>query len=132
MRPLRIVVVEDDALIGHFLAEILGEMGHDVCALERTAAGAISAAANFRPDLMIVDARLPDGDGIEAMDQINRTAAVAHFFMSGNGNEISARRPGAVVIQKPFAETDLVQAITQALLAPLRHSVPMPSLCGWP
>ena len=113
MIPCRILVVEDDAIIGLLLAETLASLGHDVCAVEATEAGAVAAAALHRPDLMIVDVSLADGSGIAAMKQINRAAPVPHLFMSGHTRHVAIH--GAVLLTKPFRETDLVQAIGRAL-----------------
>jgi len=44
MRALRVLVVEDNAIIGMLLAEVLAGMGHDVCAIEATEADAVTAA----------------------------------------------------------------------------------------
>ncbi len=117
--PCRILVVEDDAIIGQLLAETLVSLGHDVCAVEATEAGAVAAAALHRPDLMIVDVSLADGSGIAAMKQINRAVPVPHLFMSGHTRQAAV--PGAVLLTKPFREADLVQAIGRAL-APVGSS----------
>ena len=111
------MVVEDEALIGMLFAEVLGQMGHEVCAIEDTEAGAIAAAAQYRPDLMIVDARLSNGSGISAVDQILRNGFIPHVFVSGDVSSIRAQRPGAVVLQKPFRDPDIVRAIERALNA---------------
>jgi DNA-binding response OmpR family regulator len=115
MKALRILVVEDDAMIGMLLAEMLLEMGHDVCAVEATEAGAVTAAARFIPDLMIVDVRLGDGSGVSAVEEIQRTGFVPHIFASADTSSVRALRPDAVAIQKPFRESDLVRAIHRAL-----------------
>ncbi len=114
MKALRILVVEDDILIGMLLAEMLEGMGHDVCAVEATEADAVTAALQYKPDLMIVDARLGDGSGVSAVEQILRTGPVPHLFVSGETSKVKALRPDAVVIQKPFLETDLARAIQRA------------------
>jgi DNA-binding response OmpR family regulator len=44
MRALRILLVEDDSMIGMFLGMTLEQMGHEVCAIESTEAGAVAAA----------------------------------------------------------------------------------------
>lgn len=115
MRALRVLIVEDEAVIAMLLAEVLAGMGHDVCASEATEARAIAAAVRCRPDLMIVDARLRDGSGVAAVEKILRTGFVPHVFVSGDPSGIQALRPGAVVIQKPYFESDLVRAIQRAL-----------------
>jgi len=117
MKALRILVVEDDALIGMLLAEVLAEMGHEVCAIEANEADAVAAAARCGPDLMIVDARLGDESGIAAVDKILGTGAVPHVFISGDPASVRLLRPNAVVIQKPFRGPDLALAMRQVLAA---------------
>ena len=119
MRPLRIVVVEDDAPISMLLGEILEDMGHTVCAIENTEAGAVSSAALWHPDLMIVDLSLGEGCGIAAMDAIQRHGTMPHVFVSGDISRIRLLRPNAIMAQKPYREADIVDAI-QLVVAP-RH-----------
>jgi DNA-binding response OmpR family regulator len=115
MKPLRILVVEDDAMIAMLLADMFAAMGHDVCAIEATEAGAVAAALRCRPDLMIVDARLGDGSGVSAMEKILHTGFVPHVFISGDILSVRALKPDGVAIQKPFDESDLIRAIRRAL-----------------
>jgi DNA-binding NtrC family response regulator len=115
MKALRILVVEDDAVIAMLLADMFAGMGHDVCAIEATKDGAVAAAIQCGPDLMIVDARLGDESGVSAVEQILGKGFVPHVFISGDIAAVRALVPGAVAIQKPFDESDLVQAIQRAL-----------------
>ena len=116
MRALRVLVVEDNAIIG-MLAEVLAWMGHDVCAIEATEADAVTAATRCGPDLMFVDVQLGDGSGAFAIEKILRTGFVPHVFISGDTLGVRALRPDAVVIQKPFRESDLARAIQRALVS---------------
>jgi DNA-binding response OmpR family regulator len=109
--------VEDDAIIGMLLADMLAEMGHSVCAIEATEADAVAAAHRYRPDLMIVDAWLGNGSGVSAVEEIHRTESISHIFISGDASGVAGLRPDAVVVQKPFGEWDLAQAIQRALTA---------------
>jgi DNA-binding response OmpR family regulator len=113
MRALRVLVVEDDALLGFFLGEMIEGMGHSVCAIEATEGDAVKAAARLRPDIMIVDAQLREGSGVAAVEQILLAGFVPHVFVSGA--KVQALRTGAVLIHKPFLEGDLAQAIKRAL-----------------
>jgi CheY-like chemotaxis protein len=109
------MVVEDEAMVAMLLAEVLEAMGHEVCAIEATEAGAVAAAIGCRPDLMIVDARLGDGSGVAAVDQILLGLFVPHVFVSGDVSRVRKLKPSAVTIQKPFREADLASAIQRAL-----------------
>ena len=115
MGRLRVLVVEDDAVIGELLAETLVGMGHDVCGIESNESDAVAAANRCKPDLMIVDAHLSVGSGVSAIESIVRTSPVPHVFMSGDTVTVRALRRRAVVIQKPFREPDLQRAIQSAL-----------------
>jgi len=115
MKALRVLVVEDDALIGQLLAETLAGMGHDVRAIASTEAAAVAAAVRCRPHLMIVDARLSDGSGVSAVEAILRAGPVPHVFVTGDPSNVQALRPDAVVVEKPFCEADLALAIERAL-----------------
>jgi CheY-like chemotaxis protein len=112
---LRVLVMEDDAIIGVLLGEMLEGMGYDVCAIEATEADAVLAAARCRPDLMIVDVQLGEGSGVAAVDAIHRIGAVPHVFVSGNISSIRALRPDSISLQKPYRESELAMVIQQAL-----------------
>lgn len=111
MNALRILIIEDDAVIGMHLAELLEDMGHDVYAIEATEADAVIAANKSRPDLMIVDATLQEGSGVSAVTTICRGGHVPHLFISGDVLKIKTLLPSAVVVQKPFREADIFRAI---------------------
>src|SRR4029077_18349235 len=114
MKAFRVLVVEDDALIAMLLAELLAGMGHDVCASAATEAEAVIAATRYGPDLMIVDAGLGRGSGVAAVEEILRTGPLAQVFISGDAERVRLRKPGAVVVRKPFREAELARAIDLA------------------
>ena len=116
MSALRILVVEDEAIVAMLFADLLAAMGHEVCAIEATEAGAIAAAVRYKPDLMIVDAHLLEGSGASAIAAILRAGFVPHVFVSGDPLR-DQPCPSSVVLQKPFRESDLVRAIERALSA---------------
>jgi DNA-binding response OmpR family regulator len=109
MAALSVLVVEDDAVIGMLLAEMLEEMGYIVCAVVATEEDAVADAARCKPGLMIVDEQLREGSGVSAMERILQTDRVPCVFISGA--PVHRTRPGANILQKPFLEQDLVRAI---------------------
>ena len=116
MQPsLRVLVVEDDAMIASLLAETVEDMGHSVCAIASTEVEAVAQAAICQPDLMIVDAGLADGSGVSAVDAILKTRFVPHLFVTGNGRHVRSLHPDAVILEKPFFMPELVRAIDRAL-----------------
>ena len=115
MIPIRIMVVEDEALMGVLFGEVLEGMGYVVCAIEATEASAVAAAERCKPDLMLVDVQLGIGSGVSAVAEILRKGFVPHVFYSGDISGVQASRPSAVAIQKPFRVADLARAIDRAL-----------------
>jgi len=115
MRVLRVLLVEDEAMIAMLLAEVIVQMGYIVCAVAATEDDAIAAGARCQPDLMIVDEVLRKGSGVSAVREILRSGPVPHIFVSGASLNDQTLSPSAVVISKPFSISELVQAIQRAL-----------------
>jgi two-component system, response regulator PdtaR len=113
MIALKVLVVEDDAMIGLLLAEMLGDMGYDVCAVATTEEDAVAEATRCKPGLMIVDEQLLEGSGLSAVNRILRTRSVPCVFTSGA--PIYPKWPGATTLQKPFLEADLIRAIQHVI-----------------
>ena len=109
MTKMQVLVVDDDAVLGMVLADMLTEMGLCVCGVETTESGAISAALRLKPDLMIIDAELSPGSGIAAMAAIGIQARIPHVFMSGA--RVAGAPADAVTLLKPFGEDSLASAI---------------------
>lgn len=112
---LRILVVDDDPMIGTLLEIMLKTLGHSVCAIAATEAGAVADAARHKPELMIVDAWLGMGSGVSAMREILKHGFIPHLFMSGNIAKVRLQRPDAIVLEKPFRDAALILAIQNAL-----------------
>jgi two-component system, response regulator PdtaR len=115
MNAIRVLLVEDDTLLGSLLVDVLEGMGYSVCAIEATEVAAVAAAHRCKPDLMLVDVQLAAGNGIAAVEEILKTGFVPHVFYSGDISGVQALRPSAVAIQKPFRVPDLARAIDCAL-----------------
>lgn len=112
---LRVLVVEDEAIIGMLLERILAGMGHDVIGVAATEEEAVAAATRIRPDLILVDERLRAGSGHGAIERILRGGFIPHVWMSGNKVLRANVAPGVAVLQKPFTEHALGLAIAQAV-----------------
>ena len=108
MTTLSVLVVEDDTMIGTLLSEMLEEMGHVVCAIATTEEDAIAEAARHKPDLMIIDQHLRQGNGMSAMEKILRNGRIPCVFMSGAPLDVPSDMQ---LLRKPFLEMDLVRAI---------------------
>jgi len=117
-KPLRVLIVEDDLMIGPLLAEMLEALGHVVCAVEVEAVAAPAAARRYRPDLMIVDVGLGEANGIAAIKEILKEGFVPHVFVTGDVLRGLPLGSDAVLIQKPYRGSDLVAAIARAIGGP--------------
>jgi two-component system, response regulator PdtaR len=115
MPKLSILVVEDEAIIGMLLSEVLAGMGHRVIGVVATQAAAIALAAEYLPDLLIVDAGLTSGNGLSAVDAILANRFVPHIYTTGNALKVRLLKPDAIVLEKPFHEAELADAIALAL-----------------
>lgn len=109
MRRIRILLVEDNAVISELVAELLAVLGHEVCGTATTESDAIDAAGVHTPDLMIVDVYLRVGTGVAAMEIIHRRTAMPHIFMTGGSRHIIPKE--AIVLHKPFGSAELTTAL---------------------
>ena len=115
----RVVVAEDEALIRLDLVEMLTEEGYDVVGQAGDGATAIELAERLRPDLVILDVKMPVLDGIAAAEQIaaQRIAPVVILTAFSQRDLVErARDAGAMAyLVKPFTKAHLVPAIEVAL-----------------
>lgn len=114
-RSLRVLIAEDEALIRLDLKEMLLEEGFDVVAEVSDGATAVRMARELRPDLAILDLKMPVMDGIQAAEHITneRLSAVLVLTAFSQRDLIdAARRAGAMAyLVKPFQKHDLLPAI---------------------
>jgi len=113
-----VVIAEDETLIRMDLAEMLTEEGYDVVGQAGDGARAVELAGQLRPDLVILDVKMPVLDGIAAAEQIagSRIAPVVILTAFSQRDLVErARDAGAMAyLVKPFTKTDLVPAIEMA------------------
>jgi response regulator NasT len=116
---LRVLVVEDEALIRLDLAEMLTEEGYVVAGEAGDGEQAVALARELRPDLVIMDIKMPKVDGIAAAGEIvdERIAPVVMLTAFSQRDLIEqARDAGAMAyLVKPFARHELVPAIELAV-----------------
>jgi CheY-like chemotaxis protein len=115
MKPVRILIAEDNILIATLLEELLVMMGYEVCAMTTNEPDTIAAAALHAPDLMIVDAELRVGSGMSAVAEIMKSRFVPYIFATGDCYRVLRSIPDAIVLQKPYSAAALDQAIKRAL-----------------
>ena len=114
-----VVIAEDETLIRMDLAEMLVEEGYDVVGQAGDGAKAIELAEELRPDLVILDVKMPVLDGIAAAEAIagQRIAPVVMLTAFSQRDLVErARDAGAMsYLVKPFTQSELVPAIEMAV-----------------
>ena len=115
----RIIVAEDEAIIRMDLIEMLREAGYNVIGEAANGREAISLARHLKPDLAILDVKMPEIDGISAAELIvsEKLAAVLMLTAFSQRELVErARDAGAMAyLVKPFSISDLTPAIEMAL-----------------
>jgi response regulator NasT len=128
----RVVIAEDEAIIRLDLRELLEEEGYEIAGETGRGDEAVTLVRELRPDLAILDIKMPGVDGLVAARQIagERLAAVLILTAFSQRELVEqARDAGALAyLVKPFQKSDLVPAIEIALgrfaeLAALEHEV---------
>lgn len=117
--PRRVLIAEDEALIRLDLAEMLREEGYEVVGEAGDGQEAVELAESLRPDLVIMDVKMPRRDGIDAASEIaSKRIAPIVILTAFSQRELveRARDAGAMAyLVKPFSITDLVPAIEVAV-----------------
>jgi response regulator NasT len=115
--PIRILVAEDETLIRMDLVEMLGEAGYEVVAEASDGAQAIELAQIHKPDLAILDVKMPVLDGISAAEKIIAIAPVLMLTAFSQRELVERARDAGVMayVVKPFSIGDLVPAIEIAI-----------------
>jgi response regulator NasT len=128
----RVVIAEDEALIRLDLKEMLEEEGFEVVAEAGDGEAAVALVEEHRPDLVVLDVKMPRLDGISAAERIaaSRLAPVVMLTAFSQRELVErAREAGAMAyVVKPFGKADLLPAVEMAMsrydeLVTLEHEV---------
>ncbi len=116
--PVRVVIAEDEALIRLDLREVLTEEGYVVVGEAGDGRAAVQLVTDLRPEVVILDVKMPLLDGISAAREIaSRRLAAVVMLTAFSQRELveQARDAGAMAyVVKPFGSSDLVPAIEMA------------------
>lgn len=119
MARTRIIIADDESIIRMDLKEMLTALGYLVVGEVGDGRSAVNLAREYRPDLVIMDVKMPDMDGIEAASILTgeRIAPVLLLTAFGQRELIERAKEAGVVgyLVKPFRESDLTPAIEVAL-----------------
>lgn len=128
---LRVIVAEDESLIRMDIVEILRENDFDVVAEAGDGEQAVALAKEHKPDLMVMDVKMPKMDGISAAEEIAKLNVPVVLLTAFSQTELVERasQAGAMAyIVKPFTPNDLLPAIRIAIsrhdqIAALEHEI---------
>ena len=119
MERVRVVIADDESVICMDLREMLSNLGYLVVGEAGDGKSAVNLARELRPDVVIMDVKMPDMDGIEATSVLtgDRIAPVVLLTAFSQRDLIERAKQAGVVayLVKPVKETDLAPAIEVAL-----------------
>ena len=114
----RVIVAEDESLIRMDIVETLREYGFDVVAEAGDGEQAVALCEQHKPDLLVMDIKMPNMDGITAAEQIAPMKIPVVLLTAFSQKELvdRASEAGAMAyVVKPFTPNDLMPAIEIAL-----------------
>ncbi|HUV06044.1 MAG TPA: response regulator [Armatimonadota bacterium] len=119
MEPLRILIADDESIIRLDLKKILESMGHKVVAKASDGKTALALARKNKPDLAILDIKMPQMDGLEAAKIITEEKICPVLLLTAYSQQDlidRAKEAGVFAyLVKPFKEADLLPAIEIAI-----------------
>lgn len=119
MERTRVIIADDESLIRRDLREILTNLGYLVVGEVGDGRSAVNLARELRPDIVIMDIKMPDMDGIEAAKILTEERVAPVLLLSAYHQQDLVQRAQkagvAGYLVKPFRENDLTPAIEVAL-----------------
>jgi len=124
----RVLVIEDEPLIGLDLETIVTEIGHEVVGIAATHTEAVAMARQHRPGLVLADVQLADGSsGIDAVNDILSEISVPVIFITAYPERLltGERAEPTFLITKPFRPEMVKAVMSQALFFDIRAGQPL-------
>ena len=123
-RTLRVAVADDEPDMLLFFRELLPHLGYQVVAEAASGRDLVERCRGARPDLVITDIKMPDGDGIQAAAEVNRDWRVPVILITAHHDaDVLAHAQADYIMSylaKPVKPVDLEAAIRMAMLR-FRH-----------
>ena len=119
-KKIRVLIVEDEALVAMLMRRNLRLFGYETCALSATGEASIEDVEAHQPDVVLMDIHLPGRiDGIQAAQEIRDRYGIPIIFITGYTNEtvqVRAEQVGPVAfLTKPAQTYELAAAIDRAV-----------------
>lgn len=117
-RPLRVLVADDEPENLEYLKEVFGRLGHQTAAA-RTGKQLLELAHSTEPDLIVTDIRMPDMDGLEAVEAVNRERETPVILVTAHTDtDLMARAEAQHVMAylvKPVRQPEVEAAVRVAM-----------------
>lgn len=118
-RSRTVLVIEDEAVVAMFLADVLADLNYDVCAIAPTGRQALELAAEHRPDIAMVDVRLKgDLDGLDTARELSAQFGIRSVLLSGDPEALRSAQSRGVspvaVLNKPYTPEQLESVMSRA------------------
>ena len=118
MKGLRVLVAEDESMVAASLAEQLRGLGHEVVGEAATGREVVRLAAEAKPDVILMDIKMPDCDGIEAAREISQRQPLPVVFLTGHFDQHllagAVESGGMAYLLKPAGPEQLQSALSLA------------------
>ena len=112
-----VLVIENAYLFAQYLKDVVTLAGASSVSIATTQSAAIAAANEQKPDLIMSDVRLEEGDGLAAVnDIISNHGNMPIIFVNGNNLETSRFPHGSILLRKPVTPIAILAAINHAVI----------------
>jgi len=111
---MKILIVEDEALIAMNIQDVLEENGHEVVEIADNEASALAAAARLKPELALVDMRLVGGDSGLSVAQKLASTGISVVFATGNCPAAAIEGVAIGCLHKPLSDEQIAAGILVA------------------
>jgi CheY-like chemotaxis protein len=120
MEGNKILIVEDEPLIGSYIAHVLKEFSFSITGCSSSGTEAIALAEQHKPRLAVVDIQISGNmDGIEVAKALRDRFGIPTIFLSGIKDSETIERARALgspeILRKPFLPSELLDAVERAL-----------------
>lgn len=134
LKRKKILLVDDEPELLNMVTSILENEGYTNIKTASTAAGAIDACKNFKPELAVLDVMLPDGNGFDLLRELKKISDFPVLFLTARGEDEDKWKgfgSGADdYMVKPFLPKELTFRIMAILRRSYRNDAPLAILAG--